>query len=561
MDKSTEAQIRNHRAKDDSENIFEVFGRTDANFVSLSPLTFLPRSAELFPDRDAVIYGSRRYSYAAFYSRCRQLASALQQRGIGKGDTVAIIACNTPEMVEAHFGIAMAGAVLNTINTRLDADTIAYILEHGEARLLITDSGFSETVSAALDKLEGSGPEVIDIIDTEAGSPGERLGEMDYEALLAKGDPAFDWQLPEDEWQALSLNYTSGTSGRPKGVVYHHRGSYLMTMGTIADWQLPRHPVYFYAVPLFHCNGWGHGWTMVAQAGTIICSRAVTAAAIYDAIASHGVTHFGGAPIVLGMILNADEADRKPLPHTVEVMTAGAPPPAAILEGVEQLGFNVTQVYGLTETYGHVVMCVWNTDWDGLDFSERASIKARQGVTMMMNESMRVVDTASRQSVPADGETMGEVVLRGNTVMKGYLKNPEATETAFAGGWFRSGDLAVVYPGGYMEIKDRLKDIIISGGENISSVEVEAVLHRHPAVAIAAVVAMPDEKWGEVPCAFLELKPGQSVTSDEITGFCREHMAGFKRPKRIVFCEIPKTATGKLQKFELRRQLLDGGFD
>lgn len=540
---------------ENQKNMYDVFKKNDANYVQLSPLSFLPRVANIFPNKDAVIYGERKYSWKNVYDRCRQLASSLQLKGIKKGDTVSVIAANTPEMIEAHYGIAMIGAVLNSINIRLDANTIAYILEHSEAKILITDTGFYPSVKKALEILGKKDLIIIDILDLQADSDKTQLGEMNYEELLSTGDPNFNWSLPEDEWDALSLNYTSGTSGKPKGVVYHHRGSYIMTMGTVCDWHLPMHPKYLYTVPLFHCNGWGHAWSITACAGTIICCRQVSAKAVYDAIADHGVTHLGGAPIVLGMILNANEQDRRPFNKTVEVMTAGAPPPAAILEGIEKLGFNVTQVYGLTETYGHVLMCVWNNDWDNKEFGERANIKARQGVTMTCNESLRVVDVNTREDVPRDGQTLGEIVLKGNTVMKGYLKNIDATEESFKGGWYRSGDLAVMHENGYVEIKDRLKDIIISGGENISSIEIEGALHRHPSVAIAAVIAKPHEKWGEVPCAFVELKPDAKLTEGELIEFSKQHLASFKRPKEIIFCEIPKTATGKLQKFELRKQL------
>ncbi len=539
-------------------NKFDVFPKTDANHVALSPLSFLPRTAAVFPDRDAVVYGDRRFTWSQIYDRCRALASALQQHGIKKGDTVAVMAANTPEMLEAHYGVAMSGAVLNTINIRLDAETVAYILNHGEAKALITDTGFAATVKLALEQANRDDILIIDIVDEQADVDKTRLGKLTYEELIATGDSSFAWSLPNDEWDAFSLNYTSGTSGRPKGVVYHHRGSYLMTLGTIADWRLPAHPKYLYTVPLFHCNGWGHTWTMTALAGTIYCCRNVTAATIYKAISDHSVNYFGGAPIVLSMILNAEEQDRKPINQTVNVMTAGAPPPAAILQGIEELGFVVTQVYGLTETYGHTVMCTWNPDWDDLPFADRATIKARQGVAMTITDSLRVVDLSSREDVAADGETIGELVIRGNTVMKGYLKNEDATRESFEGGWFRSGDLGVVHPGGYVEIKDRLKDIIISGGENISSVEAEGVLHHHPAVALAAVVAKPDEKWGEVPCAFVELKSGVQATEEELITFCKQHLAGFKCPKRVIFCEIPKTATGKIQKFELRQMILNG---
>ena len=531
---------------------YEQFEKRDSNFVPLTPLSFLPRTALMFADKPSVIYDSRRYVWSQTYERCKRLASALVKAGLQKHDTVAVMAANTPELVECHFGVPMAGGVLNTINVRLDASTVAYILNHGEARFLLTDTGFSKTIKQALAEIGRDDIIVIDIIDDEAKPEGDCLGQTDYEAFIAGGDPEFKWEMPKDEWDPIALNYTSGTSGKPKGVVYHHRGSYLMSMGTVTDWDLPRHPSYLYTVPMFHCNGWGHAWTMTALAGTIICIRAITADAIYDLIDKHQITHFGGAPIVLGMIVNADDSVRKPLPHTVQVMTAGAPPPAAILEAVEALGFNVTQVYGLTETYGHTIMCSWNNDWNSYDFATKADLKARQGAAMVHTDSLRIVSLETGEDVPADGQTMGEIWIRGNTIMKGYLKDKNATDDTLSKGWLRSGDLGVMHAGGYMEVKDRLKDIIISGGENISSVEIESVLHRHPAVALAAVVAKKDEKWGEVPCAFIELKEGAAATEDEIIAFAREHLAGFKRPKHVIFGTLPKTATGKIQKFELR---------
>ena len=531
---------------------YEQFEKRDSNFVPLTPLSFLPRTALMFADKPSVIYGSRRYVWSQTYERCKRLASALVKAGLQKHDTVAVMAANTPELVECHFGVPMAGGVLNTINVRLDASTVAYILNHGEARFLLTDTGFSKTIKQALAEIGRDDIIVVDIIDDEAKPEGDCLGQTDYEAFIAGGDPEFKWEMPKDEWDPIALNYTSGTSGKPKGVVYHHRGSYLMSMGTVTDWDLPRHPSYLYTVPMFHCNGWGHAWTMTALAGTIICIRAITADAIYDLIDKHQITHFGGAPIVLGMIVNADDSIRKPLPHTVQVMTAGAPPPAAILEAVEALGFNVTQVYGLTETYGHTIMCSWNNDWNSYDFATKADLKARQGAAMVHTDSLRIVSLETGEDVPADGQTMGEIWIRGNTIMKGYLKDKDATDDTLSKGWLRSGDLGVMHAGGYMEVKDRLKDIIISGGENISSVEIESVLHRHPAVALAAVVAKKDEKWGEVPCAFIELKEGATATEDEIIAFAREHLAGFKRPKHVIFGTLPKTATGKIQKFELR---------
>lgn len=532
--------------------------KTSANYQSLSPLSFIRRTREIYPDYTSVIYGSREYTWRQSYERCVRLASALSARGMGIGDTVSIMAANTPELFEAHFGIPMSGAVLNTINTRLDADTIAYILDHGDAKVFITDTQFSPVVKEALAILGNDDLIVIDIVDDQAvlnDGEGERLGETDYESFIAGGDPNYAWSMPEDEWQALALNYTSGTSGRPKGVVYHHRGSYLMTMGTAMGWELPNHPKYLYTVPMFHCNGWGHAWTMTALAGTIVCCRYVSAKAVFDAVADHKVSHFGGAPIVLGLLINAPESDRRSFDHPVKAMTAGAPPPAAVLEAVQALGFDVMQVYGLTETYGHVSQCAWQSEWDDLPMAEQATIKARQGVTFPMMEDIRVLDVNSGKPVPADGVTMGEICIRGNAVMKGYYKNAEATEAVFEGGWFHSADLAVVHPSGYVEIKDRLKDIIISGGENISSVEVESTIYKHPAVALAAVVAQPDEKWGETPCAFVELKSGENATEEDIISFCRDNMAHFKAPKKVVFCELPKTSTGKIQKFVLRDQV------
>ncbi len=531
--------------------------KNPANYQALSPLSFIRRTRDVYPDYLSVIYGARRYTWRQSYERCVRLASALAALGVGKGDTVAVMAANTPELFEAHFGIPMCGGVLNTINTRLDADTVAYILDHGDAKVFITDTQFSVVVREALAALGNDDLVVIDIVDGQISGEGERLGNSDYEAFLQTGDPEYDWKIPDDEWQALALNYTSGTSGRPKGVVYHHRGSYLMTMGTVVAWELPNHPRYLYTVPMFHCNGWGHAWTMTAVAGTIICCRNVTATAIFDAVADHRVSHFGGAPIVLGMLINAPEGERRAFDHPVRAMTAGAPPPSAVLEKVQALGFDVMQVYGLTETYGHVSHCAWQSEWDDLPFGEQATIKARQGVRFPMTEDIKVLALATGEPVPADGESLGEICIRGNTVMKGYYKNADATSAAFENGWFHSADLAVVHPGGYMEIKDRLKDIIISGGENISSVEVESTLYKHPAVALAAVVAKPDEKWGETPCAFVELKPDESVTEQDLVAFCRDNMAHFKAPKTIVFCELPKTSTGKIQKFVLREQIRD----
>ncbi len=531
---------------------YQALDRCGANHVPLTPLSFLKRTADVFAEREAVIYGSRRYTWREVYDRARRLASALAARGIGRGDTVAVMAANTPEMIECHYGIAMCGAVLNTINTRLEADTVAYILGHGDARALITDSGFADTVGEALGQL-ATRPLVVDIVDDQAPS-GACLGEIDYESLLAESEPDYSWQFPVDEWDALGLNYTSGTSGRPKGVVYHHRGSYLMTMGTATAWQLPMHPVYLYTVPMFHCNGWGHAWTMTMLAATVVCCRQVTARTVFDAVADHRVSHFGGAPVVLGMLVNAPAAERRAFNHPVRVMTAGAPPPAAVIEKTRELGFEVMQVYGLTETYGHITQCLWREEWNELPVAEQAEVQSWQGVALPMVEEVAVLELDGARPVPRDGLVQGEIAIRGNTVMKGYYKNPEATAEAFRGGWFRSGDAAVWREYGYIQIRDRLKDVIISGGENVSSVEVEGVIYRHPAVAAAAVVARPDEKWGEVPCAFVELKHGAELTADELTAFCRGHLAGFKTPRHVVFGELPKTATGKIQKFLLREK-------
>ena len=531
--------------------------RCEANYAALSPLSFLTRAKDVFGHREAVVYGKRRYSWKQVYDRCVLLASALSARGVGKGDVVSVMAANTPELFEAHFGVPMAGGVLNTINTRLDYDTVAYILDHAESKVLITDSQFSPIVGKALESASRKDLLVIDIDDPLAElkeGEGERLGAILYEDLLAEGDAGFSWSMPEDEWQAITLNYTSGTSGRPKGVVYHHRGSYLMSLGTVAGWGLPPHPKYLYTVPMFHCNGWGHAWTMAAAAGTVVCARYVTAKAIYEAVADHKVTHFGGAPVVLGMLVNAKDEEKREFDHQVNLMTAGAPPPSKVLEQVQALGFDVMHVYGLTETFGHVVHCAWQDDWTELPFDEVAKKKACQGVRFPVTEEVSVIDTATGNEVPKDGESQGEIVIRGNTVMKGYFKNPEETEKAFSGGWFHSGDLAVVHDNGYLEIKDRLKDVIISGGENISSIEVEDTLYKHPAISICAVVARPDEKWGETPCAFVELKDGHTVDEAGLIAFCREHLAGFKTPKKVVFGELPKTATGKIQKFVLRQQ-------
>jgi fatty-acyl-CoA synthase len=527
--------------------------RHAANYVPLSPLGFIERSAAVFPDRLAVVHGSRRYSWAETYARCRRLAGALRRRGIGTNDTVAVMAPNVPELLEAHFGVPMAGAVLNALNIRLDAETIAFILRHGEAKLLITDREFAGVIEKALSLLERK-PAVIDIDDALA-PPGKLLGEMDYERFIAAGDPDFAWDNPADEWQAIALNYTSGTTGNPKGVVYHHRGAYLNALGNALAWSMPRHPVYLWTLPMFHCNGWCFPWTVTALAGTHVCLRRVEAAAVFAAMADHGVTHLCGAPIVMTMLLNAPQTARRDLgERRTAMMTAGAAPPAAVIESMEGMGFHITHVYGLTEVFGPVTVCEWHDAWDQLPATERAAVKARQGVRYPVLEGLMVADAKTLAPVPRDGATLGEVFMRGNVVMKGYLKNAKATEEAFAGGWFHTGDLGVMHPDGYIELKDRSKDIIISGGENISTIEVEGALYRHPAVLEAAVVARPDATWGETPCAFVTLKPGMAATADEIILFCRDKLARFKVPRTIVFGPLPKTSTGKIQKFALREQ-------
>ena len=533
--------------------------RNAANFAPLTPLSFLRRTAAIYPDRTAVLHGEERFTWRQTERRCRALASALAGLGIGKGDTVAVFAPNVPAILEAHFGVPMTGAVLNTINIRLDAETVAFILAHGEASVLLTDREFSPVVADALDRLDRR-PRVIDIDDPLAVG-GERIGETDYESFIASGDPDFAWSPPEDEWDAIALNYTSGTTGNPKGVVYHHRGAYLNALGNQLAQAIPPHPVYLWTLPMFHCNGWCFPWTVTALAGTHVCLRRVEAEPIYRAIAEDGVTHFCGAPIVLNMLANAPEGEKRELPRRVEAMTAGAPPPATVIEAMESAGFRITHVYGLTETYGPDVVCAWHEDWDGLPPSRQAGLKARQGVTYPVQEEIMVADAATLEPVPQDGETMGEVFHRGNIVMKGYLKNQQATEEAFAGGWFRSGDLGVWHGDGYVELKDRSKDIIISGGENISSIEVEEVLYRHPAVLEAAVTARPDDKWGETPCAFVTLKEGERASEAEIVAFCRDNLAHFKAPRTVVFCDLPKTSTGKVQKFVLRERAraLDAG--
>ncbi len=524
--------------------------KTAANYVPLNPTVFLTKAAAIYPNLPAVVYGTIRRTWAETDVRCRRLASALSRAGLRPGETVAVLATNTPELYEAHFGVPMAGGVLNAINCRLDARTVGYILDHAEAKVLITDREFSRTAAEAL-ALARSEPRVIDIDDPAAAS-GALLGEMDYEAFLATGDPGFEPHGIDDEWDAIAINYTSGTTGDPKGVVYHHRGAYLNAIGNTLEWDMGRHPTYLWTLPMFHCNGWCFPWTIAAKAGTNVCLRKVTPKAIYDAIADEGVDHLCGAPIVLGFMINAAASDVRSFSHTCRVMTAAAPPPAAVLRAMQDRGFEVTHVYGLTEVYGPAIACAWHAEWNQRSADEQASLKSRQGVPYVVEEAMMVADPATLEPVPADGETLGEVMMRGNIVMKGYLKDPAATDRAFAGGWFHSGDLGVLHPDGYLQLKDRSKDIIISGGENISSIEIEDALHAHPAVSLAAVVAKPDETWGETPCAFVELKPDTEVSEAELIAFCRGRLAHFKCPRRVVFAEVPKTSTGKVQKGPLR---------
>ena len=527
--------------------------RNTANYVPLTPLTFIERTAYIYPDRVALIHGERRFTWLQTYGRCRRLASALKARGVGYGDTVSVILNNTPEMYECHFGVPAIGAVLNTINTRLDAESIAFILNHAEAKVLITDREYAHAVKQAI-ATAGREMLVIDVDDPEYRGPGDRLGSIDYEALIAEGSPDFIFEQPSDEWNAISLNYTSGTTGNPKGVVYHHRGAYLNAMSNIVSWGMAPHSTYLWTLPMFHCNGWCFAWTMAANAGTNVCLRRVDPRLIFDAIRNHEVTHYCGAPIVHSMLANAPAEWRKGINHKVSGLVAAAPPPAAVIEGMAKIGFDVTHVYGLTETYGPAAVCAKHEEWNDLPLAEQVVKNGRQGVRYHAQEAITVLDAETMEPVPWDNETMGEIMFRGNLVMKGYLKNPKATEESFRGGYYHTGDLAVMQPDGYVKIKDRSKDVIISGGENISSIEVEDVLYRHPAIMAAAVVAAPDEKWGEVPCAFLELREGASVTEEEMKQFCREHLAGFKVPKRFIFSELPKTSTGKIQKFVLREQ-------
>jgi fatty-acyl-CoA synthase len=526
-------------------------GRNPANYQPLTPLSFLERAAAVFPEQTAIIHGKSRTSYRDFHARTKKLASALAKRGISRGDTVAVMLANTPAMLEAHYGVPMTSGVLNTLNTRLDAPILAFSLDHGEAKVVITDREFSGVMKDALARCKAK-PLVVDYDDPEYAGPGERLGNLDYETLVAEGDESYQRPALGDEWDAISLNYTSGTTGDPKGVVFHHRGAALMAVGNVLTCQMKKHPVYLWSLPMFHCNGWCFPWSLSVVAGTHVCMRQVRAKTMFDLIAAHKVTHMCGAPIVMATLLNAPADEKQPLPHAVEFFTAAAPPPEAVLAAMKGAGFNVTHLYGLTETYGPAAINDWHAEWDGLDPAAQAAKKARQGVTIVPLEGIDVMDPDTLQPVPRDGETMGEVMFRGNVVMKGYLKNKSSTDKAFAGGWFHSGDLGVRHKDGYIQLKDRSKDIIISGGENISSIEVEDALYKHPAVQAAAVVAKADDKWGETPCAFVELKPGKQATAEELIAWCRENLARYKCPRHVVFAELPKTSTGKIQKFKLR---------
>ena len=532
--------------------------QTPANYAAMTPLTFIERTAQVYPERLAVVHGTGpnalKQTWGQTYQRCRQLASALTRAGVGKNDTVAVMLPNTPPMVEAHFGVPMAGAVLNALNTRLDPETVAFMLDHGEAKVIIVDPEFSQTLQKALALRQSTSPlQVIDVTDALYTGPSQRLGSIDYEAFVASGDADFAWQSPANEWDAIALNYTSGTTGNPKGVVYHHRGAATNAISNILEWDMPKHAAYLWTLPMFHCNGWCFPWTLAARAGVNVCLRRIDAQSIFDMMREHGVTHYCGAPIVHGLLVNAPAEMKQGLPSGVKAMVAGAAPPASMIEGMEEMGFDLTHVYGLTEVYGPATVCAKHAHWDELPIGERARLNARQGVRYHLERDVRVLDPQTLLPVPHDGETMGEIMFKGNIAMKGYLKNSKATQEAFEGGWFHSGDLAVQYPDGYIKIKDRSKDIIISGGENISSIEVEDVLYRHPDVLAAAVVAKPDERWGETPCAFVELKAGATVTAQAMVAHCKLHLAGFKVPRAVVFGELPKTSTGKIQKFELRK--------
>ena len=528
--------------------------KNDANYVPLTPLSFLERAKDIYPNYEAVVYESRKYTWSEVYKRCVKFASALEKIGIKTGDTVSVLAFNTPEIFEAHYSIPMVGAVINAINTRLDSKTISYILNHSEAKVLIVDRQFHDVIKKALEDVKQE-IKIIDIDDKDANlKDSKAIGSLEYEDFLNTGDEDYIWKLPKDEWQAIALGYTSGTTGNPKGVVYHHRGSYLMATGSAVAWNMPNKLNFLYTVPMFHCNGGCYPWTMSMIHGRVICLRNIDVKKLFELIDKYEVTHFGGAPIVLNMLANAPNDQQNELKRKVYVLTAGAPPPSIIFEKMKKLGFEVMHVYGLTETYGHILQCAWNDEWDVLDQDNQNEIKARQGVRYPNTEGVVVMDPETMKPIPHDGKTMGEIMIRGNVVMKGYFKDKEATEKSMEGGWFHSGDLAVTHPSGYIKIQDRSKDIIISGGENISSIEIENTISKHPAVSLAAVVAKPDEKWGETPCAFVELIEGKSSTEEEIITFCRETLAGFKLPKKVVFAPLPKTSTGKIQKFELRKQ-------
>ncbi len=526
--------------------------KNPANHQPLTPLSFLRRTADVYPNHTAIVHGDTTFTYAEFYARCRRLASALAARGFGRGDTVAILSPNIPQMLEAHYGAPFTGAVINTLNYRLDAAAIAFILDHGEAKVLIVDREFSSLAVGALALCKAK-PLVINIDDPEYTGEGAPIGEVEYESFIAAGDPEFEWALPGDEWDAIALNYTSGTTGNPKGVVFHHRGAYLLSMGNVVTASMQKHPVYLWTLPMFHCNGWCFTWSLSVAAGTHICLRRTEAALIYDAIDKYKATHMCGAPVVMGMLINAKPEERKAFSHRIEFFTAAAPPPASVIGAMTASGFSVTHLYGLTETYGPAVINDWHEEWNALPPDEQAAVKARQGVRYPVLENLTILDPETMQPVPNDGETMGEVMFRGNVVMKGYLKNPNATRESFEGGWYHSGDLGVLHPDGYIQLRDRSKDIIISGGENISSIEVEDTLYKHPGILEAAVVARADEKWGETPCAFVTLKhTHQNLTAQDIIAYCRENLAHYKCPRHVVFTELPKTSTGKVQKFKLR---------
>ncbi|MDA9167379.1 long-chain-fatty-acid--CoA ligase [Candidatus Pelagibacter sp.] len=531
--------------------------KNEANYVPLSPLTFLERTKDIYPNYEALVYESRSYTWGEVYKRCVKFASALDKLGVKTGDTVSIMAFNTPEIFEAHYSIPMVGAVINAINTRLDPNTVSYILQHSDAKVLIVDRQFHDVIEKALKNVKNK-ITIIDIDDQDIDTSSfKKIGELEYESFLNKGDENYEWKKPKDEWEAISLGYTSGTTGSPKGVVYHHRGSYLMSTGSATAWNMPNKLNFLCVVPMFHCNGWCYPWTLAMLHARVICLRNIDVKKMFELIDKYEVTHFGGAPIVLNMIVNAPKEDQKSLKRKVNVLTAGAPPPSIIFEKMENLGFEVMHVYGLTETYGHMLQCAWNEDWNSLEKDKKNEIKARQGVRYPNTEGAIVMDPETMKPVPKDGKTMGEIMIRGNIVMKGYYKDKEATDKSMAGGWFHSGDLAVTHPDGYIKIQDRSKDIIISGGENISSIEIENAIAKHPSVSLAAVVAKPDEKWGETPCAFVELIKDKSATEKEIIDFCKETLAGFKLPKNVIFCDLPKTSTGKIQKFELRKKIKD----